>query len=312
MASIVLVHGINHQRETPDLIEAAWLPALAGSVRLAGRPDLDDRLWPPRSRPDSIDCRAAYYGGLFRSPDQMGEGDDLRDLTPEQRDLAETLSLEWLRRVAEQSPSGSADGTQARETLDIAQNPQRAQAMGRGNIWREVLNTLARSSWIAGAGMFLAERYVNTALAQVTRYLTEPAIREQAQKAVLALVDPETRVIIGHSLGSVVVYECAHALKHPLPLLVTLGSPLGLRTIVTERLSPPPAFPPMATVWLNVANLEDPVAAEPDLRPLFAQDVPTSSRFESIRFDEACKDPHRAETYLGRMAVGRKVIEALG
>ena len=96
-----------------------------------------------------------------------------------------------------------------------------------------------------------------------------------------------------------------------MPLLVTLGSPLGLRTIVTERLRPPPAFPPMATVWLNVANLEDPVAAEPDLRPLFAQDVPASSRFEGIRFDEACKDPHRAETYLGRIAVGRKVIEAL-
>ncbi len=311
MASIVLVHGINHQRETPDLIEAAWLPALAGSVRLAGRPDLADRLWPPRSRPDAIDCRAAYYGGLFRSPDQMGEGDDLRDLTPEQRDLAKTLSLEWLRRVAERSPSGSADGTQARETLDIAQNPQRAQAMGSGNIWREVLNTLARSSWIAGAGMFLAERYVNTALAQVTRYLTEPAIREQAQKAVLALVDPETRVIIGHSLGSVVVYECAHALNHPLPLLVTLGSPLGLRTIVADRLDPRPSFPREVAAWLNVANREDVVAAEPDLYPLFAHDVPAASRFEGVWFAESGKDPHSAATYLGRSAVGRAVIQAL-
>jgi hypothetical protein len=310
MASIVLVHGINHQRETPDLIEAAWLPALAGSVRLAGRPDLADRLWPPRSRPDSIDCRAAYYGGLFRSPDQMGEGDDLRDLTPEQRDLAETLSLEWLERVAERVTSGSTDGAQARQTLDIAQNPERAQAMGSGNIQREVLKTLARSSWIAGTGMFLAERYVKTALAQVTRYLTEPAIRGQAQGPVLDLVDTETQVLIGHSLGSVVAYECAHSLKHSLPLLVTLGSPLGLHTIVTERLSPPPAFPPMATVWLNVANLEDPIAAEPDLRPLFARDVPTSSRFEGVRFEER-KDPHRAQTYLGRIAVGRAVIEVL-
>ena len=107
-------------------------------------------------------------------------------------------------------------------------------------------------------------------------------------------------MIIGHSLGSVVAYECAHLLKHPLPLLVTLGSPLGLRTIVTDRLSPPPSFPPRAAAWLNVANREDVVAAEPDLRPLFAQDVPAASRFEGVWFDEAGKDPHRAETYLGR------------
>ena len=310
MATIILVHGIDHQRETPDLIEATWLPALAGGVRLAGREDIADRLWPPRSRPDAIDCRAAYYGLLFRSPDLQGAAEDLRDLTPEQKDLAEMLALEWLQRVAERSPSGSPDGAQARLTLDIAREPERAQAMGGGNIQREVLKTLARCSWLANMVMFLAERYVKTALAQVTRYLTEPAIREQAQRAVLGVVDPETRVIIGHSLGSVVAYECAHSLKQPLPLLVTLGSPLGLRTVVTERLSPPPGFPPMAMAWLNVANLEDPVAAEPDLRPLFARDVPASSRFEGIRFDEP-KDPHRPETYLGRIAVGREVIKSL-
>jgi hypothetical protein len=236
---------------------------------------------------------------------------ELRDLTPEQKDLVETLSLEWLERIASRTPSDSADAHQARETLAIAQAPEAAQAQGRGNVQREILKTLARCSWLARAGMFLAERYVKTALIQVTRYLTEPAIREQARKAVLDLVGPETRALIGHSLGSVVAYECAHALEAPLPLLVTLGSPLGLRTIVTERLSPPPAFPPRAAVWLNVANLEDPIAAEPDLRPLFARDVPAAARFAGTRFDEPCEDPHRAETYLGRIAVGRAVIQAL-
>jgi alpha-beta hydrolase superfamily lysophospholipase len=148
-------------------------------------------------------------------------------------------------------------------------------------------------------------------LTQVTRYLTDETVREQARTAVLDLVDAETRVIIGHSLGSVVAYECAHRLTHQLPLLLTTGSPLGLPTIVTERLNPPPSFPLMATVWLNVANREDFVAAEPDLRSLFAHNAPPASRFDGARFDEVCKDPHRAETYLGREAVGRAVIEAL-
>ena len=99
MATIVLVHGNDNQRESADLIESSWLRP-GGGVRLAARGDLADRLWPPRSRPDLIDCRAAYYGDLFRSPDRQGDGDDLRDLSADQAALAEALALEWLERVA--------------------------------------------------------------------------------------------------------------------------------------------------------------------------------------------------------------------
>ena len=311
MAAIVLVHGIDNQSESADLIEDHWLPALAGGVRLAGRGDLADRLWPPRSRPDAIESRAAYYGGLFRAPDRMGAGEDPRDWTPEQAALAEALALEWLEHVAERAPAGSADAEQARRALDIAREPARAGAMGRGNVLRQVLKTLARVSWLANMGMYVAERLVLTSLAQVTRYLTDDATRARAREAVLGLVGGDTRAILGHSLGSVVAYECAHLVTRPLPLLVTLGSPLGLRTLVADRLDPPPSFPPRVSAWLNVANREDVVAAEPDLRPLFAPDVPAPARFEGVWFAEPGKDPHRAATYLGRIAVGRAVIQAL-
>jgi hypothetical protein len=311
MATIVLVHGIANQCESADLIEKDWLPALAGGVRLAGRGDLADRLWPPRSRPDTIECRAAYYGGLFRAPDRQGVGEDPRDWTPQQTALAEALALEWLEHVAERAPAGSADAEQARLALDIARDPARAGGMGRGNVLREALKTLARVSWLANAGMYVAERLIRTSLAQVTRYLIDESIRAQAREAVLGLVDKETRAIIGHSLGSVVAYECAHLLENPLSLLVTLGSPLGLRTIVADRVVPPPSFPTRVTTWLNVANREDYIAAEPSLRPLFAVNVPAASRFEGVWYAESSKDPHRAATYLGRESVGRGVIEAL-
>jgi hypothetical protein len=134
MAAIVLVHGIDNQREGADLIEAAWLPALAGGVRLAGRGDLADRLWPHRMGPDAIESRAAYYGALFRSPDLQGPSDDLDDVTPEQADLAHALALEWLTHLAERAQPESADRVQARRALDIAQDPAGAQAMGCGNV----------------------------------------------------------------------------------------------------------------------------------------------------------------------------------
>jgi hypothetical protein len=100
-------------------------------------------------------------------------------------------------------------------------------------------------------------------------------------------------------------------MTQPLPLLVTLGSPLGLRTIVKDCLRPPAAFPPRVGRWLNVADLDDFVAAEPDLRPLFTHHLPTASRFDGVTVDHG-SDPHNPCYCLGKIAVGRAVAEALG
>jgi hypothetical protein len=311
MAAIILVHGIDNEQLTPDGVVAEWLPALAGGVRLAGRPDLADRLWPPRSRPDAIECRSAFYGELFRTKDRQGGADGLRELTPEQAAFAEGLALEWLERIAERAPASSADGAQARFALDLARDPKQVEAQGIGNVERQILKTLARNSWLARVGMAVAERFVVRALIQVTRYLSDEMIRALAQQQVLNLVEDDTRVIIGHSLGSVVAYESAHRLVQPLPLLLTLGSPLGLRTIVTDRLRPPPPFPLGVGRWVNVADREDVVAAEPDLGPRFARDRPASSRFEGVLVDNGSA-PHSPVHYLGKIAVGRAISEALG
>jgi surfactin synthase thioesterase subunit len=50
----------------------------------------------------------------------------------------------------------------------------------------------------------------------VTRYLTNEAIRSATLESVFKLIGPETKVLIGHSLGSVVAYEAAHRMQQPL------------------------------------------------------------------------------------------------
>ena len=207
-------------------------------------------------------------------------------------------------------PAGSADAAQARFTLALARDEEDLQDQGLGNLNRQVLKTLARNTWLAQVGMAFAERHVVTALTQVTRYLTDEMTRALAQQRVLDLVEDDTKVVIGHSLGSVVAYESMHRLKAPLPLLVTLGSPLGLRTIVKERLRPAPSFPRQVTRWLNVADRDDIVAAEPDLSPLFAHDRPESSRFDGVLVDNGSA-PHSPVHYLGKETVGRAISEAL-
>lgn len=62
-----------------------------------------------------------------------------------------------------------------------------------------------------------------------------------------ALVNERTQVVPGHSLGSLVAREVCHRLTAPLPLLVTLGSPLESGTVVLPRLRrQPPAWTPQA------------------------------------------------------------------
>ena len=62
--------------------------------------------------------------------------------------------------------------------------------------------------------------------------------------------------------------------------------------------------------WLNVADLDDIVAAEPNLHPLFTHDMPDSSDFTGLLVGNGSK-PHNPIHYLGKIAVGQAIIKAL-
>jgi hypothetical protein len=142
------------------------------------------------------------------------------------------------------------------------------------------------------------------------RRLTNDEIRFAALKLVSDLVGPETKVLLGHSLGSVVAYEAAHLMTQPLPLLLTLGSPLGLQTIVYQRLRPqPPGFPPKVRRWVNVADQDNFIAAEPDLKELFGAGVPADAAFEGGYTVDNGASPHSSDFYLEKAQVGRPVGE---
>jgi pimeloyl-ACP methyl ester carboxylesterase len=63
-------------------------------------------------------------------------------------------------------------------------------------------------------------------LRQVRRYLTDPHLKATVDARVEAAVGERCRVLIGHSLGSLIAYE--YLRQHPghgVQLLLTLGSP---------------------------------------------------------------------------------------
>ena len=308
MAEVILVHGIGQQCSSADQLESTWLQTLAGAIRNLGDLELADRLLRAARHSGGIETRMAFYGHLFLRPGQ--QGDDPGEFTAEEAEIAEALAQEWLHRSATRS-SCECDRMLAKRELAYV-NRKMGEEQGVGSVTRSAVGSLARIPWLAKAGMGLAERAIKRDLAQVTRYFTDESVRAAAQQQVLQLVNERTKVVIGHSLGSVVAYEVAHALGQSLPLLITLGSPLGLQTIVYQQLRPqPPGFPPALQHWLNVADKEDLVAAEPDLTLFFGSSLPNGATFDGGFTVDNGSDPHNAMFYLGKEKVAEAVRSAL-
>jgi hypothetical protein len=312
MAVIVFVHGIAQEQLSADLLEKDWLPGLAGGVRTAGFPEVADRIWRDSgsAHPNRIEARMAFYGDLFLKPDQQGAGDD--EIPGDEVTFAEALAEVWLERAVDQARDASDRRTAQQELAELRDEAgAERQGLG-GRVGASAIRGLSRLRWFAPFGMGFAQRFVNRSLSQVTRYLGDETIRRTAQQRVLKLIGPETRVLIGHSLGSVVAYETVRSPDWPedqaLPLLLTLGSPLGIPTLVYDRLRPqPPGFPPRVRRWVNVAAPDDLVAALPDLTPWFFTGMPDGSAFEGALQVGNGSDPHNPLFYLGKKPVGQAV-----
>jgi hypothetical protein len=307
MSTIVLVHGIAQEQFAADTLESHWLPALAGGVRNHGNPDLADRLW-RHTAPGDITARMAYYGHHFLHDQAQGPSTP-SELDPAETELAEQLATAWLHTAAEHASDTRDRAEASRRLAELGDEPDDAQGL-RAAV-RPAMTGVARLRWFAPMGLGLAGRFVYHALSQVSRYLTNDTIRRDAQDLVLAHIHPDTRLVIGHSLGSVIAYEALHRTARPTALL-TLGSPLGLRNVIYERLRPqPPRVPPTVTRWDNLVDRDDLVASHLDLRPYFppaagATVVPVTP----VPLDNGSK-PHDATHYLTKRVTGRIVTEAL-
>jgi hypothetical protein len=306
MAEIVLLHGIAQEQKSADTLESEWLPALAGGLRVAGHQELADEVW-RSARPGRREVRMAFYGDLFLRRGTQGAAADLADLDGDQQELAETLALEWLRSAADRAGRPD-DRLEAQRALYGIERAGTGEAQGARALLRPALNGLTRLRWFAPLGMGFAERFVNRSLAQVTRYLTEPELRAEVQGRVIGLIGPETKAVVGHSLGSVAAFQTAHRLRREVPLLLTLGSPLGMRSLVYDRLEERREAPAKIRRWVNLADRDDLVAATPDLSGLFAD--PGGVLHCDWTLDNGAR-PHEATSYLTKRQAGRALGDSL-
>ncbi|MFE7277591.1 hypothetical protein [Streptomyces sp. NPDC057623] len=284
MTAAIGIHGIGKEQLGRRQMLVDWAPALGdGLERAAGRPvDL-----PPFD--------LVYYADVFLKA--CADGRKSKGPIPGLEDTGAWLADPDDKTEADELLEAVAEIVTAE---DIAAS-QAAPPKGYTRVPKPFQTVVRAADWRYGPGAALL--FVG-ALRQVRRYLGDGVLKQEVDDRVDAAVPEDCRVLVGHSLGSVVAFEYLrrHG-RRRLDLLVTLGSPLGLR-VVRSRM-PNPRYgavrrlPAGTRAWVNVLDPRDPVTAGRRLADLWPG--------VDDRFVDNQSDAHSVTRYLGKIETGSAV-----
>ena len=199
MVDVLGLHGIGQQQRGRQQMLPDWQAALGDGVERAR-----GLAWPK----PSLDL--AYYGDVFLADtDRKGVRQD-----PEALDEDVVAFLEQVQDEVV-DPSQSLDVEDPAKGLKGLPMPLTRLAA-----------LLDRRFGVAGKLLFFGD------LVQVRRFQRDVDLAGTVLGRVREMLPQKPCVLVGHSLGSIVAYEALCRISdHGITTLVTLGSPLGLRSI---------------------------------------------------------------------------------
>lgn len=307
MTRIVFVHGRQQQDKDAGAEKRLWMEALKRGLNAAGidMPLRDD------------DARFAYYGNALhaletRAPevDVIVRGDAAGD-SPQSRSegAADVTVGDELIVLSGREEAFIADVLEAYADA-VPPASDMPPALEDPVIERSLANhprVLRALRWldhqypeVGGPILFLRTR-------DVWMYITNARIHSLIDQGVRdALSGDEPNIVVSHSLGTVVAHsilsERAERPRWQVPLLVTLGSPLGVAK-VRESL-PRVSFPESVDRWLNAFDPLDVVA----LNPLDRTNFPTVRPIDNYaQVENPSADHHSIEGYLADAYVAEQI-----
>lgn len=272
MADIVAIHGIFMNRSSRTSMEESWRTAMVSGLRNVRSPHAESL---------SVEC--AFYGHEYNDGKAYNE--------PEYAaiDLLPGFETELVLAIGAALDEGADSGDEAKLYLP-------------GAVQR-VLAAIERSNLFDGRDSFLI-----SFVKQVSRYLSDPEFRARVHREMTAAMAQSPRLVIGHSLGSIIAYEWLRE-NEPAqpPALVSIGSPLGLEAIRRwlRASGGPPGWPAHVRSWTNIAARHDAVAMVKQLAPLYSPDI------RDLPCDTPRGSVHAALSYLVNVQTARAVDKAL-
>lgn len=156
--------------------------------------------------------------------------------------------------------------------------------------------------------------FVRSFTPDVAAYLFDRGQREKIRDRLRMWLSsgPGPFVVVAHSMGTIVAYDVLHEFARrgdPVPLLVTMGSPLGIEEI-QQRVRRPLGVPGQVGHWHNFAAKFDIVSIDRSL----SDEYPPTSRISDhpIETTGLLDNPHNVEGYLGHPDVKSVVANVVG
>jgi hypothetical protein len=290
MTRLVLLHGRDADGRDPDALEARWLGALGAGLEDAGVP----------RRITDDDATFVYFGDTLTPPaagprppvsvhvlENPGADPVVHRLSLGEARFVLAVAHEMLAGAgvtAEASVAvGPEEGTTVRLEGSVTDALARALVAALAAIDRLVPG-------LSGAFVLLLARDVHTYLHDDE---TRAAVRAGLEEA---LPTDEPVVLVAHSLGSVVAYDVlrrADPQSRTMPLLLTLGSPLGIEAVRSALEADGPLTWPPVERWVNARDPRDLLALQGLTPETFPMPAGTAS-VEAVEVDNTAPWHHAA------------------
>ncbi len=246
MKDLVLIHGRSQEGKNAIELKASWVDAWARGL---GKDSLDVPITDSR-------IHFPYYGDSLFDLTNGSSVDDAARIIVRGAEI-DITSASFINRMLEDYVNGlGITDAEIAEELPVDQR-------------RVIQRGIQNLPWVQAALRVMDQRLPGTGAAialatyDVYIYLTNDRARTYINDGVRKAIR-DCSVVVAHSLGTIVAYNVLRDLdpkEVKIPLLVTLGSPLGIRSI-REKLSPI-KHPPCVFEWRNARDPRDVVALYP-------------------------------------------------
>lgn len=288
---MIFVHGINQQGKSSQKILDEWLSSLHATYATLGHDPLSNL-----SR-----IEAAFYGD----------------------------TLEQLSSVKLKSEAIALGAEEAPEDFDeFAVDALKEMALRMGVTEAQIEAEVSETAITQGAGphkklLKAIARVIETVspfhgtlalrvLGQAHAYIRNQHVHDEVNKLVRPLFeDDEPAIVVSHSLGTIVAYSmlrefAKNGRPRQSPMLVTLGSPLGIDSV--RRSFPKPRVKPNNVLrWVNGADPEDFVALRPELNN--DNFGPGIENYPDI--ENGYENPHSIAGYLNDPRIAKAIAESI-
>jgi hypothetical protein len=287
---LVFVHGRSQQHKDPGELKTAWIDAWQTGLDKSG-------LTMPI---ESSAIRFPYYGdtldGLLR------DADDVADVVVRGSKANPQEAAFFQAVFAEACEAAGVTDDDVREAAGV-------QVIEQGPLnwrWVRAIVTALDKHLPGGSGATIA-----LVTADVWRYLRNPGTQTAIESGVRKALPPQAdSVVVAHSLGTVVAYNLLERdgdiAGWKVPLLVTVGSPLGV-TAIRDALRPI-GHPDCVGTWFNAMDPDDIVALYPLEAPRWDIEPAIENK---VDVDNDTPNQHGIAGYLSDAVVAKRIYDAV-